>query len=672
MCVTARLRDDERGAVLVMAALWLPLLLIFMTFVIDMGNWFVHKRHLQMQADAGALAAAQEYRFPCSDTPILQKAADYSGDVYNAQTGGTPAANVHRLINSKTFYNQPSPSDDTVTGGPCTAGMIDVKLTETGLPLFFNSVGSLLGKVAPTVPFINAQARVSINQLDSSVGALPVGVPDVNPRSARAYFVNEATGAVLGSAALTKVGTSNGLVVWDNATTAVPVTLASGVTNIGVVVAVSGATTATCGQPLTECYDLSTVPSGGSMPTNGIVYIRGYSMAGDGLQSAGHAPVLRDVTLVPGTCADPYFSSSTTSCTIGIRAHADFGTVNGVDQTNVVGAKLTATVGGNSYSLTYDATANRWDSTTTIPVAAGAGPIDVSLTWDETQGTLNGNTCKNGNGNKCSGSFGVVQRAFGATSSRSGPVQAASVWENGVQWANALETCSSVQTSCTHNLVVRIGVKASLGNAASVNDPVVALRVVGGSQNQSLDCDPNVSQLKDELAFGCAPQYTKNSGASCPGSPTTLWGSPQPWQCVAIQTGSATNQVPAGMNHRILGTEKPNTCTAPNHWSQFPNLNPQDPRIIQVFLTPYGAFTGNGSNTVPVTDFATFYVTGWTGSGQGFNNPCQGNGDDPVPNNDAGYIVGHFIKYIQTLSTGSGSQACDPSAFGACVAVMSR
>jgi hypothetical protein len=375
---------------------------------------------------------------------------------------------------------------------------------------------------------------------------------------------------------------------------------------------------------------------------------------------------------VPGTCSDPYFSASATSCTVGVRAHADFGTVSGADQTNVVGAKLTATVGKTTYPLTYDAAAGRWDSATTIPVAPGAGPIDISIDWAETNGTLNGNTCSTSGGNKCKGSFGAVQRAFGATDPRSGPIQAAEVWENGVQWANALERCSSVQTSCTHNLVVRIGVKGSLGNASSVNDPIVALRVIGGSQNQSLDCDPNISQLKDELAVGCTPQYTKNTGASCPGSPSVLWGTAQPWSCVAIQTGSATNQVPAGMNRRILGAEKPASCTAPNHWNDFPNLNPQDPRIIQVFLTPYGAFNGSGSTTVPVSDFASFYVTGWTGQGQGFNNPCQGNGDDPVPNNDAGYIVGHFIKYIETLSTGSGTTPCDPNAFGACVAVMSR
>jgi hypothetical protein len=126
------------------------------------------------------------------------------------------------------------------------------------------------------------------------------------------------------------------------------------------------------------------------------------------------------------------------------------------------------------------------------------------------------------------------------------------------------------------------------------------------------------------------------------------------------------------MNKRVLGNEKPSTCTAPNHWSSFPNLNQGDPRIIQVFLTPYGSFSGSGSTTVPVTDFATFYVTGWTGQGAGFNNPCQGNGDDPVPNNDAGYIVGHFIKYIQTIDTGSGSTPCDLNAFGSCIALMTR
>jgi hypothetical protein len=290
----------------------------------------------------------------------------------------------------------------------------------------------------------------------------------------------------------------------------------------------------------------------------------------------------------------------------------------------------------------------------------------VTLKWTETVGTQGGNTCRTGNGNKCTGSLGTVQRAFGASQARSGPIDFAQVSESGVGLAN------SFATGTAHNLTVTIGVKGSLGNASSVSDPIVALRVIGGSQNQSLDCDQSKPNLKDELATGCSPTYTRNTGTACPSSATTLWGTAQPWSCVALQTGSATNQVSQGMNTRILGTAKPTSCTAPNHWSQFPNLPANDPRFLQVFLTPYDSFDGSGSTTVPVTDFATFYVTGWTGNGNGFDNPCQGQGDDPVPNNDPGYIVGHFVKYIQTLDTGSGSQACDFNAFGSCIAVMTR
>jgi hypothetical protein len=219
---------------------------------------------------------------------------------------------------------------------------------------------------------------------------------------------------------------------------------------------------------------------------------------------------------------------------------------------------------------------------------------------------------------------------------------------------------------------VTIGIEGNLQNASDVSDPAVALRVIGGSQNQSLDCDPNYSNLSDELAYGCRPTYTKNAGTACPANRGDLWGSAQPWDCVANQTGSATNQVPEGMNLRILGERQPTACTSPNNWDDYPNLSPADPRIVQVFLTPYGSFSGSGSENVPVTDFATFYVTGWTAQGQGFANPCQGNGDDPVPNNDAGYIVGHFIKYIDTFNNSSGSGVCDFESFGSCVATLTE
>ena len=96
----------ERGGVMVLVALGLPTLLILIAFVIDVANWFEHKRHLQMQADAGVLAAAQEVRFACDDAAIADTATRYSGTQWNPQVGGTPPTRIFRRLNSKTFHGQ--------------------------------------------------------------------------------------------------------------------------------------------------------------------------------------------------------------------------------------------------------------------------------------------------------------------------------------------------------------------------------------------------------------------------------------------------------------------------------------------------------------------------------------------------------------------------------------
>jgi putative Flp pilus-assembly TadE/G-like protein len=643
--VAGRLRRGEEGSVLVMVAVALPVLILMASFVVDIANWFEHNRHLQMQADAAALAGAREFAIPCANQPITEEAEAYGGETYNAQIGGTDPTNVHMLINSYTYYNQPSETDDTVvTGPPCEARMVDVKLTETDLPWYFK---------AAQVPFINAHARASLVQVDTLAGALPVGVPDVNPKAVRVSFIDESNGSVLGTTDLNRTpGTVNGLAVWDNATSPVPVT--TNARHIGVRVAVGGHTSVTCGEPQVDCFDAGS--------SDGLLYARGWSAAGDGSQP--NEPIARSVTLFNGTCTDPYFSADSSACTIGVRAKVDFGSAD----PDTVGAGLTAQVDRDDYPLTYDAASDSWQSDTTIPVASGAGPIPIVLKWSETTGTVAGNECKVGGGNKCKGSFGIVQRTFGASKERSGPIKLAQISEDGAFWANSFENCST----CSHNLVVTIGIQGSVQDASSVNDPAVSLRVTGGSQNQSLDCDPDYSNLSDELAYGCRPTYTKNQGTNCPDHTSDLWNSAQPWDCTALQTGTAVNQVPEGLNLRILGDRQPTSCTSPNNWSDFPNLSPDDPRIVQVFLTPYGSFTGSGSENVPVTNFATFYVTGWTAQGDGFANPCQGNGDDPVPNNDAGYIVGHFIKYIDSLDNASGTNPCDLDSFGTCVASLTE
>jgi hypothetical protein len=651
---------SDRGAVLPWFALWLPVLVLFMVFVVDVGHWFEHKRHLQLQADAGALAGGGVFTFPCSDASIDATARKYAGDPgatdpYNLQVPPTDNANVHVLINSNQYWNEGG-ANYSDGGSPCATKMVDVKITEAELPLFFRIPG-----LFDAVPAINAHARVQIQALSYlGGGALPIAVPDVDPSRAEAIFVNEETGAVLATAPLTNTGAANGLAIWDNVSAPVSVPISS--SKVGVRIALSGnQSSTTCGDFLVDCYDAGS--------PDGIVHIRGWSSAGSGAQP--NPPLARDVTLIPGTCTDPYFSSATAACTIGVSAAIDFGVANPV---TTYDARVTATVAGRTRPLAFDPGTNRWVSTggsNFYTVDPATGPQPVTLSWEVRGGTINGSGCTP----RCTGTFGVVQRAFAAADDRSGPVKLAQVWQGGVAWANSFER------GTTQQLAVTIGLTPNLQNAKDVNDPIVTLRVVGGSRNQSLDCEPpnypgspiSKTNLYEELAYGCAPPYTVNKGTPCPSSPSILWASPEPWDCVAVQTGSATNQVPRGLNLRILGDEKPATCTSPNNWSQFPNIPPGDPRVLSVFITPFGSFSDSGSGVVPVTKLGTFYVTGWTASGSGFKNPCQGNGDDPVPGGDPGNIVGHFIKYIFGLNNGGGSgETCDFASFGSCIAVLTE
>ena len=43
-------------------------------------------------------------------------------------------------------------------------------------------------------------------------------------------------------------------------------------------------------------------------------------------------------------------------------------------------------------------------------------------------------------------------------------------------------------------------------------------------------------------------------------------------------------------------------------------------------------------------------------------------GDESV----GGYVVGHFIKYVDTIGGGGTGDTCDFSSFGSCVAVLTK
>jgi hypothetical protein len=645
----------ERGAALVIVVIWLPVLLVIFMFVVDVGNWFVHKRHLQMQADAGALAGGGVFKIPCSDDAILAETRNYAGDPdagtpYNLQIPPTQQANVHVLINSTTYWNKGG-SDLTDGGAPCATKFVDVKITEANLPWYMRLA---------VVPAINAHARVSILQKTGAAGSLPIAVPDSNPVAAAAIYVNEVNGTVVGIQSLTTTqpvdANDESLTLWTGP--AISANIAS--EHIGVVVALSGKSgwvpsgslSQICGEVLVQCYD-----GAGTGPWTGLSHIRGYSTAGTGSPTV---PILRDVTLYPVGCTDDsaaYFLLHA-GCTIGVKAKVDFGSNPQPAGAQVkVGGPGCPNSGANPkgcvmqyVSDSTDPNFGYWLTNGSNGYPTISATTSISINW----GTGSGSGSVNG-------SFSNVQRSYVASSTNSGPI------EYVVLSDNSLSTGTQVVNAA-------IGIKGSLQeNATSVNDPVVHLKVTGGSQTQGLNCDPDPNiTLREEIAYGCVPQYVKNTGQACPAPNDPQWSNPatQPWNCVLIKTGNSAGQVNQGLLIRIQ--DGSNTCVHPNNWSSFgtPGWGEGDPRIVPVFLVPFGAFGGSGSDTaVPVTGFATFYVTGWSqGNGGQQGDPCPG--ADAV--NGGGEITGHFIKYVDSINTGGGGPLCDFNSLGTCVAVLTE
>ena len=112
---------DERGVMIVLVAIVLPLMLITAAAVWDVGNWWTHRKHLQTKADAAAFAGGASWSFPCatdSDVRIVADARKYvgahmgpagqdftGGTTYNPQIGGTPGQNIHVVLNGADWWD---------------------------------------------------------------------------------------------------------------------------------------------------------------------------------------------------------------------------------------------------------------------------------------------------------------------------------------------------------------------------------------------------------------------------------------------------------------------------------------------------------------------------------------------------------------------------------------
>ena len=200
---------EERGVMIVLVAIVLPLLLITAAAVWDVGNWWTHRRHLQTKADAAAFAGGAAWSFPCatdSDARIVAEARKYvgphmgpagqdftAGTTYNPQIGGTPGSRIHVVLNGADWWDDDAgldPADQTTPAGSiCEAKLLDVKTTEgDNEPLF---------GLIPFVADIKRKARVQIQEAEGVSGLLPIGVRIPKPAAAAAVFYDETSGLIL-------------------------------------------------------------------------------------------------------------------------------------------------------------------------------------------------------------------------------------------------------------------------------------------------------------------------------------------------------------------------------------------------------------------------------------------------------------------------------------------
>jgi hypothetical protein len=671
--VTRSAAAEEHGSVLAIIAVSMPVLLLFAVLVIDVGNWFVHSRHLQTQADAGALAGGDLFRRcyeadqTAANAAINSEARKYAGDSgvvgrLNPQLGVRSGEGVVILLNSRSYARGGPSADDTLPGNPCTTKMIDVKISDEDLPWFLR---------AARVSAINARARVEARKITQIVGELPIAVPDVEPKVASVRFYDESAGTTLGTAALTGPTIVNGLAQFQMAAgTTVPINVTAG-HDVGVQVNLGGQASTTCGDAYVACW-------GTAAPS--LSLIRAYSTSGSGAQPA--APIPRAVWPLAGSCTGApslyaganifYGSTRFASCSVGVAATVDFGT--GADDPTKpkaaggVKALATASVAGCSpatASLTWSA--GVWSTSAfAFSCPAQAGPLAVTLNLEEQDGTAGGNTCKTGGGNKCTfGPFLNIQRVFSAQRSLSGPIKLIGISEPG---SSATGSPLALAPG-THNLRVIVGtqyLKAADPSNMS-GDETVGLRVAdpSGSQNQAFDCDAGVT-FRDQIVNGCKTPYGPNPNT--PGCPETT--PPTPLDCMPVTTGDKVGQLEGGMDTRFgVG----GGCTV-NNW---PNPPVGDPRELATIITDFDAFQGSGGNNnqqVPVRRFGYFYVTGWSRSNCSTNEPYPWSS---VRNDERGDIWGHFVFHVDSINNGgAGGTPCslnaDPTQFDPCVAVMTR
>jgi Putative Flp pilus-assembly TadE/G-like len=640
-----RPEERERGSILVLFALLVPVFIAIGAIVVTIGNWHVLKRHLQTQVDAAALASGPAFT-GCFQDPmaardaIAQAALQYAGDPTRAPATENllmqDSPDVHVVLNSSSYW---ASGDDPngigrdwtieTPGTPCETKYLDVKATDDSAPLLWGWI--------PFTPSLETRAKVRISQIQSSDAMKPLGVPENDPEQVVVLIVDEADGSIKGKSQLDPQTTPptglEGMSVWSRDFIA-PVDL-SGDRDFGVIIVASRSTT-----PLDLNQSLSEIcsPSSGQVecyaggtPTSGISFIHAYSTTGTG---SATNPIVRGVSLSGGCTSDlskPYFNYDG-SCPLTITADVDFGTGSS-DPTGSSGvcAQVSSPQVQGSGQLTW--AGGLW---TGALDAAADGRTTVSLDWETgcTGPTRRRDT------------FGKVAAPYAADAA-SGPVQYLTV-----EQAGGAGLANSIARSASASLKVTVGLIPPLREGA-LTDPAIPLRFWDTpSQSQALDCDASGTKgWSDGMEEGCTDPYQvydESKHVTKCGPPPAGVPAADPLDCIESENGRFQQKVVEDML---------TPCAAnPNRWDGMTVPPTSDKRWMPLFVLDQMAFEVSGKKTYPIRRFGMFYVTAVSG----LNCP---NDEPAFVDRNSRELWGHFMSFV-TPGFGQTLPSNEPCSFG--------
>ena len=550
----------------------IPVFLVLGAMVVDVGDWYTHKRQLQNRADAGALAAGVEYAKnwkACVQTSdatlkaataleIGDAARTYAGDPDSSDYAGgtlpdalynTEIANQARLdvlVNS----NDPDYTDDTdysdgggvpADGSPCalhTTGddisapghWTDVRVKERDLPSLFGAIGLPLARN-------RARARIEVRPALSGTRFLPLAVPNNLITKVQVRYYNHCTSpaALIATRDLAPLPASyqggfaavGGGTLWGLPSVSDPT-----VGDPNQAFALTLPTYGGCSQPYLPVGVQVRLASRAEIDLNSLTCAQLLALQyadcftrlsqirvwNDG--NADSQPRIRDVNLTGGCgTSDAYFDTlpvAATNCRFGANVDVFWGTR--ADDELAVSSNFSVRVNGVAATPPGPSTPSGvWTVPSTALIASpGANTVTVELDWTDTNAghtwEQGGGQCRTGTLNPCryDGPASPSHQTFVGTPGTAGGV--ALVRTSASPWVAATNLPSNPYANVADGGNT-IPVYPTVGIRSVLKTGVyTTLRLDDPQSNQTLQCDPSFAQGQEFTTFryGCAPWYGAN------------------------------------------------------------------------------------------------------------------------------------------------------------------